>query len=91
MGSRGGQDEDQAECIIEEVDDEIMFAQDRPRKGDNNNYITSGTGSRPVPNNFTKASSPFASVVPKTITKNLTRPHHRKNKDSIQGAHQLIY
>jgi hypothetical protein len=56
-----------------------------------NNYITSGTGSRPNPKVggiFPKASSVIPSVIPKSITKNLTvlSPQisiHKKNQESI--------
>ncbi len=56
-----------------------------------NNYITSGTGNRPNPKVggiIPKASSVIPSVVPKSITKNLTdlSPQisiHKKNQESI--------
>ena len=86
--------------IDENEDESMLYMVNNNRSGMNaNNYVTSGTGSRPnaTPAGILpKASSPIPSVIPKTITKNLTvlSPQlslHKKNQESIQGAHNLIY
>lgn len=87
--------------VDEDEDETMMYMVNNNRSGMNaNNYVTSGTGSRPIAKAgggvFPKASSPIPSVIPKSITKNLTvlSPHlslHKKNQESIHGTHNLIY
>ena len=97
MGSSGGEEDDEDfQCMVDEEEGQsALYIANNNGVANANNYITTGTGSRPNPKVgaiFPKASSIKSSVIPKSITKNLTvSSFHKKNQESIQGAHNLIY